>query len=62
MDKLRETLILLATIISVGYLFFIDYSDLSRSSNSDSYFGMIAMLCVVAAMTMLQRLSNKKTS
>jgi cytochrome c oxidase subunit IV len=55
MRKFRIVLIIIAVIVIIGLLTAVDYSNLIWSKNSESYLGIISMICVIIGMILSNR-------
>jgi formate hydrogenlyase subunit 3/multisubunit Na+/H+ antiporter MnhD subunit len=60
MKKFRVGLIIVAIIIVIVNLTFIDYSNLNWSENSGPYLGIMAMICVIFAGLVSYRYDKSK--
>jgi uncharacterized membrane protein YkgB len=60
MKKFRVGLIVGATIIILGELIIIDYSNLTWSNNLGSYLVIIGMICTISSLILSIRYDMKK--
>ena len=60
MRKFRFGLIIVAIILTGIILTYLDYNELSWSSNKGSYLGIISQGCLITAMILSNRYENKK--
>lgn len=60
MKRIRVGLIVGATIIILGELIIIDYSNLTWSNNLGSYLVIIGMICTISSLILSIRHDKKK--
>lgn len=61
MKKFRTILIIFASVIIIGHLAFIDFSNMSLPDNEGSYLGIIGMTLVILS-AVVPNLTNKSKS
>lgn len=59
MNNIRKGVIVFASLIIIAYIVFIDFSDLSWSTNMMSYLGITAMVFFILAMFSAKKKSNE---
>ncbi len=60
MKTFKTILITAACIVSIAWLFELDYNDLSWMNNSVSYWGLISNCFVILILTVSIKLKNRK--
>lgn len=60
MKKIRLGLIVCATILILGELAIIDYSNLTESKNLGAYLGILGMICTIIFLILSIRHDKKK--
>jgi len=58
--RIRVGLIIIAIVIIIADLTFIDYGNLTWSKNLSSFLGIFAMICVIIGMTIQIRNDKKQ--
>ncbi|HDJ33392.1 MAG TPA: hypothetical protein ENF21_04755 [Bacteroidetes bacterium] len=60
MQKVRNTVIMLAALVILARLLMIDYANLGWAENRGSYLGILSMSLVILAMVLVSRQEKKK--